>query len=142
MNTAFKLAYRSAEVDALNQRDLILSLYQGMERFLIRAQLAMQNHDPATAHDNCQRTKAILVELMSTLNLEEGGEVAEQLRALYAFFISQVVEANLRKDPTKIEAILPIIVSLREAWQQVPEDLASHSSLPVGNQGHLLSLRI
>lgn len=142
MSPAFKLAYRSAEIEVLNQRDLIVRLYQGMERFLIKAQLAMQNFDPGTAHENCQRTKAILVELMSTLNLEEGGEVAQQLQALYAFFLTQIVEANLRKDATRIEAILPIIVSLREAWQQVPDDLASRSSLPDGHHGHLLSLRI
>jgi flagellar protein FliS len=142
MSPAARAAYRSAEVETLSQRDLILKLYQGMERFLIQAQLAMQNREPATAHDNCQRAKAILIELMSTLNIDAGGEVAQQLHALYSFFITQVVEANLRKDPAKIAAVLPIISSLREAWQQIPDELANSGSLPPSNDGHLLSLRV
>jgi flagellar protein FliS len=134
-------AYRNSEVATLSQRDMIVRLYQGMERFLVQAQMAMNNRQPAEAHDYCQRIKGILVELISTLNFDKGGEVAQRLHSLYVFFLSTVMEANLRKDATKLAQILPIIADLRSAWERIPDDLANTSSVPAGNEGHTLNLR-
>jgi flagellar secretion chaperone FliS len=141
MNANAYRAYRSAEVETLSQRDLLVKMFQGMERFLVQAQLAMNNQQPAEAHEACQRVKAILVELMATLNFEKGGEIAQRLNALYSFFLVTIVEANLRKDATKLAEILPIIADLRSAWERIPDELANVSSVPSGNEGHTLNLR-
>ncbi len=134
-------AYRTAELATISQRDLIVRLYQGAERFLNQAQLAMSNKQVEMAHVNCQKAKAIFCELMATLNFEKGGEIANQLKELYLFFILQIVEANLRKDPSMIARILPSIAQLREAWQQVPEEHANVSSVPAGHDGAAFSIR-
>lgn len=134
-------AYRTAEIETISQRELIVKMYQGMERFIVQAQMAMHNKKLEAAHENCQKVKAILVELISTLNFEQGGDIAQQLRELYAFFLVTVVEANLRKDPAKLASILPIIAELRTAWEQIPDEYANTSSLPEGHEGHTLNLR-
>ncbi len=134
-------AYRSAEVEGLTQRDLLIKLYQGTERFLLHAQVAMQEKRASDAHFGCVRAKAIFVELMSTLNFDLGGEVAVQLRDLYVFLIATISEANLRKDPAAIAAILPVIATLRQGWEQVPQEFANTSALPVGEHRHSLDLR-
>ena len=132
-------AYRSAEVETLNQRDLIVKLYEGAERFLNQARVAMQARQIEEAHHRCTKAKAIFIELLSTLNLEQGGEIATRLRALYTFFLDQITLANTSKNPATITAILPAIATLREGWQQVPEEDAHISSLE-GNQGHALNV--
>ena len=134
-------AYRNAELQTIPQRDLIVRLYQGAERFLIQAQAAMHNKQFEMAHANCQKAKAIFSELMATLNFEQGGDVAGQLKELYLFLIIKTVESNLRKDPALIGQLLPIVATLREAWQQIPDEHAQVSSVPVGHDGHSLSLR-
>jgi flagellar secretion chaperone FliS len=116
-------------------------LYQGAERFLIQAQAGIHNKQPEMAHVNCQKAKAIFSELLSTLNVENGGEVAGQLKEIYLFLIVKTVEANLRKDAELIARLLPIVATLREAWQQVPDDQAQITSIPVGSQGQVLSLK-
>jgi flagellar secretion chaperone FliS len=134
-------AYRAAELQTISQRDLIVRLYQGAERFLIQAQAGIHNKQPEMAHVNCQKAKAIFSELLSTLNVENGGEVAGQLKEIYLFLIVKTVEANLRKDAELIARLLPIVATLREAWQQVPDDQAQITSIPVGSQGQVLSLK-
>ncbi|MBA3845327.1 MAG: flagellar export chaperone FliS [Planctomycetes bacterium] len=134
-------AYRSAEVEGLTQRDLLIKLYQGAERFLFQAQAAMRAKQSSDAHFGCVRAKAIFIELMSTLNFDLGGEVATQLRDLYVFLIATISEANLRKDPTKLESIMPVIATLRQGWEQVPDEFANTTALPAGEHRHSLDLR-
>ncbi len=131
--TTYKKAYGAAEVETLSQRDILVKLFQGAERFLVQAQLAIHNRQVEMAHTNCQKARAIFVELLSTLNFEQGGEIAIQLRDLYVFLIGQITEANLRKDAAKLSALLPTIATLREAWEQIPDEHARTSSLRTGD---------
>jgi flagellar protein FliS len=133
-------AYRSAELQTISQRDLIVRLYQGAERFLIQAQAAIHNKQHEMAHHNCQKAKAIFSELLATLNAEQGGPIAHQLKELYLFLIIRTVEANLRKDPTLIAGILPIVATLREAWQQIPDDQAQGPG-SIANEGHTFNVK-
>ena len=133
-------AYRSAELQTISQRDLIVRLYQGAERYLIQAQAAIHNKQFEMAHHNCQKAKAIFSELLATLNPEQGGPIAAQLKELYLFLIIKTVEANLRKDAPMIGKLLPIVSTLREAWQQIPDDQAQVSSV-TANEGHTFSVR-
>jgi flagellar protein FliS len=134
-------AYRSAEIETISQRDLIVLLYQGAERFLEAGRQAMELHQLETAMVQCRRAKEIFIELLSTLNFEVGGEVAKQLKELYAFLVLQITEASMRKDPQKITAIMPIIATLREGWQQISDDFANVSSMPSGSDGHVFSCK-
>jgi len=134
-------AYRSAEIETISQKDLIIRLYQGAEKFLEAGRQAMELHQLETAMLQCRRAKEIFIELMSTLNFEQGGDLANQLKDLYAFFIVQITEATLRKKPQQIAAIQPIIATLREGWQQVPDQFANVSSMPAGNDGHAFNSR-
>lgn len=137
---AYANAYRSAEVRTVSQRDLIVQLYRGAERFLTQATVAMANHEIESAHNGCQRATAIFNELLSTLNFAQGGDTAAHLRDLYVFFISTITEGNLRKRPEGITRILPLIADLRMAWEQVPAEHANVSAAAV-NDGHALNLR-
>jgi len=133
-------AYRSAELETIPQRDLIVRLYQGAERFLIQAQAAIHNKQIEMAHHNCQKAKAIFGELLATLNTDQGGPVAAQLKELYLFLIVKTVEANLRKDASLIASILPIVATLREAWQQIPDDQAQGAGT-MATDGHTFNVK-
>lgn len=134
-------AYRSAEVETISQRDLIVRLYQGAEKFLVAGRTAMSDKKNEEATNQCRRAREIFVELLSTLNFDAGGDVAQQLRDLYVFLIYQISEASLKKNPTQIDALIPIIKTMREGWEAVPDEHANLTSIPEGNQGHSLNMR-
>jgi flagellar protein FliS len=134
-------AYKQAEIETISQRDLLVKLYQGVERFLNIAMVGIANGEIESVNTNCQKAKRIFMELLSTLNMEVGGDVAVRLRDLYLFFIAEIVEGNLTKDRERIAKIMPVIATLREAWQGVPDEFANVSSLPQDSQGSTLNIR-
>jgi flagellar protein FliS len=144
MNTTALSAYRSASV-VTSQRDLIVKLYVGAEGFLEQARVAMSVRPQRPAHvlradTMCTKARDIFTALLGTLNMEEGGAIASQLRPLYAFLIVKVSEANLRKSPALIEEVLPIVRTLREGWEQIPDEFANISALPNCQNGHTFSM--
>jgi flagellar secretion chaperone FliS len=138
-----KEAYLASEFETLTPRDLVVKLYEGAERFLRQAVDAIQAQPMQieAVHNNCVRANAIFTELLSTLNFEVGGAIAVQLRDLYLFLLRETTEANLRKDADRISRLLPIVGTLRSAWQGIPADQASVSSIPDAQRGHSLDLR-
>jgi flagellar secretion chaperone FliS len=134
-------AYRSAEITTASQKDLIVRLYLGAEKFLDLACQAMAAKKYVDSMTNCRKARDIFMELMSTLNFEQGGELAIRLKDLYAFLVFQISEASLRKNPEQIQTILPIIRTMREGWENVPVEEANTTSIPVGNEGHALNFR-
>lgn len=139
--SAYK-AYRSAEVQTVSQRDLLVKLFEGAMRFLREAQAAIRNDEIELRHTRCTKAKAIFIELLSTLNFEQGGEVAGQLRDLYLFIVSEISVANLKNDAEVVDGVLKVIDPLLQAWKAIPEEYANVSSLPKNDhQQGFLNLR-
>lgn len=113
-------SYRQVATRTASPGQLVLMLYEGAIRFLERAQAGFQLEDPVefntTINDNILRAQDILRELDFSLNVEQGGELATQLRRLYDYFDRILLEANLRKDPAGITEVIQRITVLRDAW--------------------------
>ena len=134
-------AYRSAEITTASQKDLIVRLYLGAEKFLDLACQAMVAKKFVDSMTNCRKARDIFMELMATLNFDQGGEMAIRLKELYSFLVFQISEASLRKSTEQIQTILPIIRTMREGWETVPDKEANTTSIPAGNEGHALNFR-
>ena len=113
-------SYRQIATRTASPGQLVLMLYEGAIRFLERAQAGFRLEDPVdfntTINDNILRAQDIIRELDFSLNVEQGGELAIQLRRLYDYFDRLLLEANLRKDPAGIKEVINRITVLRDAW--------------------------
>jgi len=98
---------------------LVVMLYDGALRFLARAAVAMREQGPVAAAQPIQRAQAILEELLSTLDMEQGGEVAERLQAIYVFCLRELPDAQLKRDDVKIDQVAGLLRELRDAWAQI-----------------------
>jgi len=112
-------AYQTAQVKTSNQKQLIIMLYDGMDRFLNRAVKSIKEGDIESAHTYLHRTGQILLELLGTLREDKGGEIATNLKRLYVFCYEQVVIANLKKDTRMIREVQQVLDNLRGAWKQI-----------------------
>jgi flagellar protein FliS len=110
---------------------LVLMLFEGAIRFLDRARTGFGIDDPATANEainnNIQRAQQIIHELNMALNVREGGELAETLRALYAYMDRRLSESNLRKSETELLEVRERLLVLRDAWDQMLKNRASEA---------------
>jgi flagellar protein FliS len=113
-------SYQQVATRTASPGQLILMLYEGIIRFLDRAQAGFELDDPVefntTINDNILRAQDIIRELDYSLNVELGGELALELRRLYDYFDRTLLEANLRKDPRGIAEVGQRVAVLRDAW--------------------------
>ena len=122
-------AYRTAEVETCSQRDLLVKLFEGIDRFMAESAAGLRNNEFEIAQVASSKARRILVELLSTLDFDRGGEVAPRLRDLYLFLISELVAANMKKEPEAIDKLRPIVQSLLDGWRGVPNEFANISAL-------------
>lgn len=61
----------------------------------------------------------IIAELRGSLNLAQGGALAENLDGLYEYMIRQLMLGNLHSDTSKIKEVLGLLSEIRSAWAAI-----------------------
>jgi flagellar protein FliS len=61
----------------------------------------------------------LIAELRGTLNLAEGGSLAQNLSALYGYITQQLLLANLNHDSGRISEALGLLGNIRSAWAEI-----------------------
>ncbi len=62
---------------------------------------------------------AIIAELRGSLNLAQGGSLAQNLDGLYEYMIRQLMLGNLHSDVSKIKEVLGLLSEIRSAWAAI-----------------------
>ena len=119
VNQQAQAAYRRHQVETATPGQLIVLLYDGAIRHCKAAQTAIEQKALADASQHLLKAQDIVVELMASLNLEAGGELATRLLQLYDYIHRRLVQANVRKDTEAIVEAVHLLSGLREAWAQV-----------------------
>ncbi|OCG67997.1 flagellar export chaperone FliS [Gilliamella sp. Fer4-1] len=57
--------------------------------------------------------------LKSCLDLEKGGEIAENLDRLYQYISQQLVLANLHNDKEKLQTCFDLLNNIAEPWREI-----------------------
>lgn len=112
-------AYRESAILTAPPERLVVMLYDGARRFLHQAAVAMRERDIPAAHERLRRAEAIIDHLRATLDMEQGGEVAQRLDAIYVFCSRQLAEGRMRQQPEALEQVGELLGELREAWVQI-----------------------
>jgi len=111
--------YQNVQVKTANKGKLLIMLYEGCVKFLRLAEKSIEEKEMEAANNYLIRSQDIINELMVTLDMEKGGEIAENLYKLYDFMMSQLVEANINKDVEKIELVEDFMLELLDSWKQI-----------------------
>lgn len=109
-------AYNHNSVQTASPEQLVVMLFDGAIRFSRRALQAYELGDFGAASASIGRVSAIVGELNSTLDMDAGGEIAQNLRSLYTFLARHLLEAATRRDPSRVRQSLSILSELREGF--------------------------
>ena len=112
-------AYKEQSILTATPGQLVVMLYDGCLRFLHQSAYAMREGDVVVAGNRLSRAEAIIDELLTTLDLEQGGVIASRLQGIYVFCNKQLVEARLNSDADMIDTVGGLLSELRESWAQV-----------------------
>jgi flagellar protein FliS len=112
-------AYRQNAVMGASPIQLVIMLYDGALRFIEEGKRAMADKDFDTKNTKFQRAQKIVMELISTLDIRNGGEVATNLLSLYTFVLNELVEGNVSDKEVHIDNAYRTMSELRESWVEL-----------------------
>jgi flagellar protein FliS len=122
--------YLETAVETASPARLIVMLYDGAIRFINEATYAMQQRDYETQNAKLQRAQKILAELISSLDFDKGGEIAENLFRLYAYMYNQLVEANINDDTARLEHVVGCCARSAKRGKRLPPRRKRRSRSP------------
>lgn len=122
--------YRKVTVNSSSPLQLVIMLYDGALKFLEAGRHAMANDDLYHQNEYCKRAQDIVSELMSCLDMKQGGEVAQNLFALYTYVYEQIVASNIADDSVGLERAQKVLSELRESWVKVEASIRTGEAIP------------
>ena len=86
---------------------------------LRRARLAVEARNIEDRVELILKANEMITELRVSLDFEQGGAIAQNLDALYAFSLRQLFEASRTGDAAKIDGVVRVMDELRDAFAQI-----------------------
>jgi flagellar secretion chaperone FliS len=115
--------YREMQVMAATPARLTVMLFEQLEVLLRRARIAIENEQVEVRVENLTKARAIVSELLSTLDLERGGQLAIDLSMLYGFLLSELIDVGIRRDVVRLGRLIGIVATLRAGFTEAAAQL-------------------
>lgn len=117
-------AYASVGMDVgvhtADPHKLILMLFDGAVLCVTTARIHMQSGNiPAKGQQISQAINIIANGLKVSLDMEVGGELAENLGALYDYMVTRLLHANLHNQVPALTEVADLLGELKDAWAQI-----------------------
>jgi len=107
-------------VVAATPHQLIVMLYEGAELALKMAIRHMNEGDVAKKSSAISKASTIISDgLRAALDLQQGGEIAQRLDALYDYMNQRLQLAHLKNQTDPVEEVLGLLQELHGAWNQI-----------------------
>lgn len=119
--------YRINQIQMASKEQLLIITYDIGIRSCAAAERAIEVQDIEQINTNLQRAQAVIRELMVTLNLEQGGDVAASLMKLYDYMYYQLVDANVKKEAPPVSAVRKMLEELKATWVEAITKLKADS---------------
>ena len=110
--------YQATQISTATKEQLLLITYDIGIRSCQVAEGALEEKDYELSNKELVRAQNVIRELMVTLNVERGGDMAENLMKLYDFMHRYLVQANIDKDVAKVSIVTNMLRELRQTWEE------------------------
>lgn len=118
-------------VSGASPHSLILLLMEGSLVATHIAKAKMIEDDTPGKGEAISKAIALIDEgLRASLDLNAGGEIAQNLDALYEYMCHQLLVANIKNDANRLEEVIRLMSEIRDAWKAIGEQTATGDAQP------------
>ena len=71
---------------------------------------------------------SIIDGLRCSLNMAEGGEMANNLNSLYAYMVRRLAESNISNDIATLDEVSSLMLEIKSAWDAIPNEVKQPQS--------------
>lgn len=118
------VAYRDREIQTASPSRLVVLVFDCALSNLVRARRAVQTNAIEERVDAVGKAREAIMELLVTLNVEQGGDLARNLRSVYTFILTELSDVARRADGARLETIIKLVTELRGAFDTVAAESA------------------
>jgi len=112
-------AYQETAVLTQNRGKLVVMLYDGAIKFMKLAIIEIEAKNYEQKNKHLIKAQDIIHELNVVLDMETGGDIAVNLRKLYAFMYGHLARANAKNDVQLIREVITCMEELNQAWKEI-----------------------
>lgn len=129
-NTQAMQAYKTVDVDtrvmSASPHQLVMMLFDGALLSLKQAKTHIANRNIAAKGAAISKAINIINEgLKASLDEKAGGQLAQDLNALYEYMTLRLMSANLKSDPNIIDEVGRLLYEVAGAWRQIGQAAAA-----------------
>ncbi len=103
---------------------LVLMLNEGAMGAMRQARELLREGRIQERSDAITKSMQLVAELQGSLDLDQGGEIAQNLAQLYAFTQERLIEANVEQKLAPLEEAYAILSILQEGWKEISQPTA------------------
>ncbi|HAG52942.1 MAG TPA: flagellar export chaperone FliS [Alphaproteobacteria bacterium] len=110
--------YRQQQILNSSPAERVVLLYDGAIRFMMITRQAIEANDIQKRFDNSQKARNVVQHLLETLDMEKGGEIAENLSNIYNYLLRQFLDVD-KNSIEAVDEILKHLKILRASWAKI-----------------------
>ncbi len=118
----YKKVGAQSGVASASPHRLIQMLLEGALEKINLAKGYMQRGEIALKGNHISWAISIIDGLRMSLDREAGGEIADNLDALYDYMGRRLAEANMSNDPAMLEEVSALLLEIKSAWDAIPQE--------------------
>jgi flagellar protein FliS len=110
--------YLKQKVMTASPAALLVMLYDACVKNIKLAKISLDEYGDLMATNNhLLKAQSIISELISCLDMNVG--LSEDLLKLYDFMLRELRAANIKKDLSNLDALIPLLNSMAETWREL-----------------------
>jgi len=109
-------------VETASPHRLVQMLMEGALEKILAAKSYMENKDIAKKGETISWAISIIDGLRSCLNGDAGGQVAQELFALYSYMEQRLLEANIKNDQKMLDEVAQLLIQVKTGWDNIPAE--------------------
>lgn len=116
---AYKAVGIKDDLAVADPHRVIQLLMQGALENLAKAKGCIERKDFAGKSSTISKGMTIISSLQSSLDMEAGAEISENLASLYEFMINHLILASRENSIEKISEVMELLLTIKSAWDQI-----------------------
>jgi len=116
MSRAAAEAYKTQAIMTASPAKLVAMCFDRSIGALQEAVRAIENGEIERRFTNVTRATDIVSHLWSTLDMDRGGEIAQNLSNIYSFALMRLPDVNLKNDAEAAKDVISVLQPLAQAW--------------------------
>jgi len=117
-----------SEVEFASPHRLIQMLMEGALEKIATAKGFMVRGETAAKGEHISWAISIIGGLQGSLDMESGGEIAQNLDDLYTYMARRLTESNIHDDTAGLDEVTSLLLEIKGAWDVLPEEVKKTSS--------------